>query len=278
MTEFTSTESKQIYLNEHIQTYNFTPAQMDRVKELSKKYNICEAILLTERCHCCGKRLTTDNEFCSDECQNYCKQFLCLWGLECVFCGWMPIEKCDCHICCIDDNGPANLFNREHGTTYGQSEFELLTEYANKTGMDLLTAVECSKKCHDCEEKLEFTGQYGQEHCDNCNVKYQIEIEIREEKEKETNTYTNNMCFWGKDCDRCAELREEEINDIFIQECWECHKTMTDHEGYADNDGCGGVLCNLCAAEYNFDQQEIIYNYAKEHDVSLRLAAIHFDE
>jgi hypothetical protein len=220
MSKFASTESNQIYLNEHIQTYNFTPEQMLRVEELSKKYNMCEAILLTERCHCCGKGLTSANEFCSDFCEDYCDNFPCLWGLECVFCKWMPIEKCDCHICCIDDNGPANLFNREHGTTYGKSEFELLTEYANKTGMDLLSAVEYSKNCRDCEEKLECTMNYGQEHCTNCKINQQKE---KEEKEK---AYNNNICFWGKDCDRCAELREEEINDIFIRECWECHKTI----------------------------------------------------
>ena len=257
MTEFTSTESNQIYLNEHIQTYNFTPAQMDRVKELSNKYNMCEAILLAKSCHCCGQGLSSTNEFCSDECQNYCKQFLCLWGLECVFCDRMPIEKCDCHICCIDDNGPANLFNREHGMTYGKSEFELLTEYASKTGMDLLTATECSKKCRDCEEKLEFTGQYGQEHCDNCNIKYKIEIEIEiEEKKEKEKEETANICFWGKDCDRYLEAfsgKEEDLNNSFINECVECYKTMT-------------------------DQQELIYNYAKEHDVSLQRAVIDLDE
>ena len=288
MSQFTSTK---IYLNEHIQTYNFTPTQIQRVEELSNKYNMCEAILLAESCHCCGQRLKTANEFCSDECQNYCKQFLCLWGLECVFCDRMPIEKCDCHICCIDDDGPANLFNREHGKTYGKSEFELLTEYASKTGMDLLTATECSKKCRDCEEKLEFTGQYGQQYCNNCNVKYKIEIE--KEKKENKKEETANICFWGKDCDRCLEAfsgKEEDRNNSFIQECWECSKRMTDptkswmlasqldHEGYSDDDGCGGVLCNLCAAEYDSDQQQIIYNYAKEHDVSLQRAVIDLDE
>ena len=262
MSQFTSTESNQIYLNEHIQTYNFTPEQMDRVKELSKKYNMCEAILLAKSCHCCGQDLSTANEFCSDECQNY----------------RMPIEKCDCHICCIDDDGPANLFNREHGKTYGKSEFELLTEYASKTGMDLLTATEFSKKCRDCEEKLEFTGQYGQQYCNNCNIKYKIEKEEKEENEKEE---TSNMCFWGKDCYKCLEAlsgREGDLNNSFIQECWECSKRMTDHEGYSDNDGCGGIICNLCAAEYDSDMQKLIYNYAKEHDVSLQRAVIDLDE
>lgn len=287
MSQFTS---NQIYLNEHIQTYNFTPEQMDRVKELSKKYNMCEAILLAKRCHCCGQGLSNANEFCSDECQNYCKQFLCLWGIECVFCDRMPIEKCDCHICCIDDDGPANLFNHEHGMTYGKSEFELLTEYAKKTGMDLLSATKCSKKCRDCEEKLEFTGQYGQEHCDNCNIKYKIEIEIEEEEEKcqctsETlcelcakTIKANNICFWGKDCEKCSQFNEEDRNNSFIKECVECYKTMTDHEGYGENDGYSGIICNLCAAEYEFDEQELIYNYAKKHDVSLQQAAIHLEE
>ena len=98
------------------------------------------------------------------------------------------------------------------------------------------------------------------------------------------------MCFWGKDCDRCAELKEDERNNSFVKECVECYKTMTDptkswmlasqldHEGYGETEDGGGIICNLCAAEYNFDQQEIIYNYAKEHDVSLRQAAIYFDE
>ena len=259
MSKFTS---DRIYLNEHIQTYNFTPEQMRRVEELSKKYNMCEAILLTEKCHCCGKGLTSANEFCSDFCKEYCDKFPCLWGLECVFCKWIPIEKCDCHICCIDDNGPANLFNREHGTTYGKSEFELLQEYANKTGMDLLTATECSKKCRDCEEKLEFTMNYGQEYCNNCKIKYV--------EEKETEIINANICFWGKDCDRCAEMSEDERNNSFVKECVECKKTMTDptkswmlasqldHEGYGENDDGGGIICNLCAAGCDFDEQEII--------------------
>jgi hypothetical protein len=141
-------------------------------------------------------------------------------------------------------------------------------EYANKTGMDLLSAAESSKKCRDCEEKLEGTMYYGQEHCGKCKIKH------TEEKETETE---NNICFWGKDCDICSQLTEEERNESFVNECVECYKTMTDHEGYTEYEEHSRMTCNLCAAEYDFDQQEIIYNYAKEHGVSLQEAAIQFD-
>jgi hypothetical protein len=52
---------------------------------------------------------------------------------------------------------------------------------------------------------------------------------------------------------------------------------MTDHEGYKDADGYGGTICNLCAAEYDFDEQEMIYDYANKHNISLQQASIYLE-
>lgn len=196
--------------------------QIETIEDLSKTYNMCDAIMFVKRCHCCGAQ--SECEFCSEECAEYGTSYLCLWGLECVFCGRVPVEACDCYECCIDGDDPVNHFNRKHGTKYNVREFEMLQSCLPSTS-----------------------------------------------KEPESSS-SHYMCFWGDDCKECAW-----DNYCFPCECYECNKPMTDHEGYKDADGRGGTICNLCAAEYDFDQQDLIYDYAKKHNISLQQATIYLE-
>jgi len=203
---------------------NFNPMQIETIEDLSKTYNVCDAIMFVQRCHCCGAQ--SECEFCSEDCAEYGTSYLCLWGLECVFCGRVPVEVCDCYECCIDGDEPVNHFNRKHGTKYNVREFEML------------------KSC-------------------------KISGETSANTESSSSHY---MCFWGDDCYKCAW-----DNYCFPCECTECNKPMTDHEGYKDADGYSGTICNLCAAEYDFDEQELIYDYANKHNISLQHASIYLE-
>lgn len=213
------------YLLKHLMDGNFNPMQIETIEDLSKTYNVCDAIMFVQRCHCCGAQ--SECEFCSEECAEYGTSYLCLWGLECVFCERVPVEACECYECCIDGDEPVNHFNREHGTKYNVREYKML------------------KSCLPSTKK--------------------------ETKVKSDSSYTPFLCFWGDDCEKCT------WSSCFPCECIECNKPLTDHEGYTDADGCGGTICNLCAAEYDFDEQELIYNYANNYRISIQQAAIYLE-
>lgn len=115
------------YLKKHLDQYGFTQQQLDKIVEKSKTVNMCYAIAFARNCHYCGNKLSaTSYEFCDTLCKNTIKRFNCIWDRECEYCDNITQEKCECYVCCIDEDNPVNLYNRAHGTTYDRYKYDAI--------------------------------------------------------------------------------------------------------------------------------------------------------
>jgi hypothetical protein len=140
----------------------------------------------------------------------------------------------------------AYAFNSRYGTCFSAEQIDIFNEYAERTGLKPLDAINYMQSCHSCGSyAIPFGNEYCNKRCSENVEDYRYEC-FNGDDCLICHGYPKTTCYWARrGCDKCDAYDGPE-EERYPYECTYCLTQMTDHEGY---DVDYELYCNNCAVD-----------------------------
>lgn len=160
-----------------------------------------------------------------------------------------------------EDSHESCVFNTRYGTCFSAKQLDIFNEYAERTGLKTLDAINYMQSCHSCGSyAIPFGNEYCNRRCSESVEDYRYEC-FNGDDCLICHGYPKTTCYWAKNgCDKCDAYDGPE-EERYPYSCTYCLTQMTDHEGY---DVDYQLYCNNCAEDL-FDKTGHLEDSRKRH-------------